>query len=338
MIRRSSSSRRKVSRKVRMSATVRILREPPKHAIPKPRPEGLRRLRSDAKPNWSQRVSKKLGEIEMIASKPPITIASASSILEATEVIAKKGVRGLIVADSKGYLQGLLLATDLVNYLGGGEYYNLALKKHENSIFKALEKEAVSSLMNRGPAVVRRNESLLDVLNIMIKSGFGILPLVDEYGKAIGVITEHDIVKNLYEKKIGKKVKDYITSVIVSVESKSPLKEAGILMTRHRFRRLPVIEEGSLVGTISAKNYVSYFGTHEAFKRSTTGSLEEALLVPVSEIMENKMATIKEYSDIGKAATLMIDNNLNYLIVINEKDEAIGIITERDVLIALTVE
>ena len=321
-----------------MSATLRILKEPPKQAVPKPRPEGLRWLRSDAEPNWSQRVSKRKGEVEMIASKPPITIAPASSILEAVELITKEDVRGLIVTDSKGYLQGLLLATDLVNYLGGGEYYNLALKKHEGNIFKALEKETVSSIMNRGPAVVRADESFLDVLSIMIKSGFGILPLVDEEGRAIGVVTEHDIVKSLYEKRIGKRIKDYTTSVIVSVSSKSPLKEAGILMTRHRFRRLPVIEGNMLVGTISAKNYVAYFGSHEAFRRTTTGSLEEALLVPIAEVMENRIATVKEDADVGDAATLMINNNLNYLIVVNDKDEAVGIITERDLLIALSVE
>jgi len=332
------SNRRGVPRRIRMSAVMRILKEPPKQTVPKPRPEGLRWLRSDAEPNWSQRVSKRKGEVDMIASKPPITIAPASSILEAAEVITKKDVRGLIVTDSKGYLQGLLLATDLVNYLGGGEYYNLALKKHEGNIFKALEKETVSSIMNRGPAIIRIDENFLDVLSIMIKSGFGILPLVDEERRAIGVITEHDIVKSLYEKRVGKKVRDYITSVIVSIDSKSPLKEAGMLMTRHRFRRLPVVEENSLVGTISAKNYVAYFGSHEAFKKATTGSLEEALLVPVAEVMESKIATVRENADVGEAATLMINNNLNYLIVVNDKDEAVGIVTERDLLIALSVE
>jgi CBS domain-containing protein len=329
---------RGVPRRIRISNLMRIIREPPERAIPKPRPEGLRHLRSDASPNWSQRISRKISEVELIASKPPITIAPASSILEATEVIADKKVRGLIVADNKGYLQGLLTATDLVNYLGGGEYYNIVLNKYGGNIYKALERETVSSIMNRAPVYVTVEENLIDVLNKIVLSGFGILPLLNHEGKVIGVITEHDIVKGLYEKKVGKYVKDYTTNVVVTVDKREPLKVAGVLMTKHRFRRLPVTDRDLLEGTISAKDYVSYFGSHEAFKRSSSGLLEEALSLPVSEVMERKVMTINEGADIGDAATLMLNNNLNYLIVVNDRDEAVGIITERDVLVALAVE
>ena len=333
--------RRPVKVKIKISRRLMVVKSPRpiSRAFSKPRPEGVRWFRSDGSPNWSQRLTEKQGDLEIIASRPAVTISSASTILEAAEIIAEKGVRGLPVADSLGRLKGILMATDIVNYLGGGEYYSIVLNRHKGNIYYALKNERISSIMNPSPEYVFKHNSLVDAVKLMVLSGVGLLPVLNEDGSIYGVITEHDVVKSIYEKRINRSVKDVATTVIVSVGYDDPLKRAGELMISNGFRRLPVISsENEMLGVITAKDYVSYFGSHEAFKHITSSSLEEALSIRVGELMRTGIETINEEADIGEAASKMIDKGVNYLIVVNDQDEAVGIITERDVLIALALE
>jgi len=110
-------------------------------------------------------------------------------------------------------------------------------------------------------------------------------------------------------------------------------------MSLYGFRRLPVVsrEEGTIVGVVSALDMVSYFGSHAAFSVITGRSMEEALSTKVAEVMSKEVYTIRDSEDVGTAAELMNKLNTNSLIVIDEAGEAKGIITERDVLLALAL-
>ena len=330
--------RRSTFRKVaaaRLSGRVRVTRTP----APQVRPEGIRWLRSDGSPNWSQRIAERVGELAIVASRPPVTVSVSSNILEAAEAIAEKHVRGLPVVDAKERLAGLVTAMDLVNYLGGGEYYSIVVNRHGDSIFRALRDEKISSIMNPTPVFLYRSDSLTAALNAMIQGRVGIIPVLYEDGTVYGVVTEHDIVARLKGVKVGVKVRDVMSRSIVVVGLEDSLKKAAELMVRHGFRRLPAVtEKGEAKGMVTAKDYVAFFGSHRAFKLSTTGKLSEVIEnTPVYEIAEPGVYLISEDEDVGEAARIMIENNLNGLLVVDESENVVGIITERDVLIGLAL-
>lgn len=335
----SRGGRRPVLKKVataRISGRVRVTRSP----VPVRRPEGIRWLRSDASPNWSQRIAERTGELGVVASRPPVKINSSSVILEAVEEVTEKRVRGLVVVDSKDRLEGLVTVMDLVNYLGGGEYYNIVAKRYEYNIFRALRNEKVTSIMNPTPFYLFRSDTLDKALALMVREGIGIIPVLYEDGTVYGVITEHDIVARLKGVRVGRKVSEIMSTSIVVVGVDDPIKRAAELMTRHGFRRLPVVNErGEIKGIVTAKNYVEFFGSHRAFELASTGNIEDVITkTRVHEIAEPGFYTIRQDEDVGLAAEAMIENNVNSLIVVDDDGNVVGIITERDVLLALAIE
>ncbi|MGC8566680.1 MAG: CBS domain-containing protein [Caldisphaera sp.] len=300
---------------------------------------GIRYIRADSQPNWIQRVKEKEGDAELISTKPPETINVNSPILEALEKIASRDIRGLIVTDTKETLKGIIMATDLVNYLGGGEYYRIVEQRYKKDVYTSLRNEKISSIMNSMPVFVNKSQKLTEIIRLMAVNGLGMLPVVNNENKVIGIITEHDIVRYIAYKNVGRKVSDIMTSNIVAAFDNDTLKRAAQLMSLYGFRRIPVIssKNNEIVGIVSAKDFVSYFGSHKAFENVRSLDIEEILKMPITEIIKDNVYTINQDTDIGDAATLMNQFNTNNLIVINDNREALGIITERDVLIALSM-
>lgn len=299
------------------------------------RPEGIRYLRADGTPNWEQWREIKEGDAKRLASSPAITISTSGNILEAAEAIAKHKVRGLpVVKAGSEEIAGVVTALDLVNYLGGGEYYKIVELRHKRNIYSALRDENIMSIANPTPTVGYVTDKLSDIVNLMILSGHGFIPILWPDNTVYGVITEHDIVKHLAGTFTGVKVGEVATKSIVSVEIEATIKDAARIMVSQGFRRLPVVDpvEGIIKGMITAKDIVSYFGSHEAFKHITTTDIEEALKTPVYELMQPGIYTIRFDVDVGQAASHMIEMNVNALLVVDENDQIIGIVTERDIL------
>lgn len=88
----------------------------------------------------------------------------------------------------------------------------------------------------------------------------GVAALVVESGGAImGIVSERDIVNALSrfrERALSMSVKEILTLAIVTVAPNDSIKRAMSLMTRHRVRQLPVIEDGRLAGIVSVGDIV----------------------------------------------------------------------------------
>ena len=88
----------------------------------------------------------------------------------------------------------------------------------------------------------------------------GVAALVVESGGAIvGIVSERDIVNALSrfrERALSMSVKEILSLAIVTVAPQDSIKRAMSLMTRHRVRQLPVIEDGRLAGIVSVGDIV----------------------------------------------------------------------------------
>jgi len=93
----------------------------------------------------------------------------------------------------------------------------------------------------------------------MIKKDVSGLPVVDEYMNLVGVISEKDMLKLLYDPnaKPGL-VQDYMTTGTVSFDKNTSLFEICRCLVDNNFRRVFILDSGKLLGIISRTDIMAY--------------------------------------------------------------------------------
>lgn len=92
-----------------------------------------------------------------------------------------------------------------------------------------------------------------DCAALLSQFGIGAL-LVMDGEKVQGIISERDIINKLVSKKLDAttvKVSDVMTKNVLTVTSDTTVQKAMEIMTEKRFRHLPIVDDGKLIGIIS---------------------------------------------------------------------------------------
>lgn len=115
-------------------------------------------------------------------------------------------------------------------------------------------------MMSYPVAFVGPEATVLDAINLMARGGRGCV-LVARAGllkECLGILTTSEIFKKVFARGIDParvKVVDIMTpSPLVTVGLSATGKEAAGLMLKHKVRRLPVVENGALVGIVTSKD------------------------------------------------------------------------------------
>jgi len=307
----------------------------------KPRPhrrvDPYRWLRSDGTPNFNDSIYRAEKELYLIARREPRVVSPSTTIIHALEEMATHG-RSLLVSPAGRKLSGLLTLGDVVNYLGGGEYFNIVSNRHGYNIYSALEKEIVETIMVRNPVYLYVDDKLVKVLETMIVYGIGVVPVLNRDNTIYGVITEHDLVRYLNGiVSTGLKINEVMSKPVVTLESGSTLREALVKMVTYGFRRLPVTSGNVVVGILTAMDVVKYFGSHRAMEDAVDGDIRTVLSKNVDELMTRDLVTVRPDDDLAVAIQEMLSRNVSSVLVVDDAGVIQGIITERDVLYALTI-
>src|SRR5690348_652642 len=112
----------------------------------------------------------------------------------------------------------------------------------------------VSDVMTTEVETVQMNSTLEEAASIMKVENVGAIPVVDEDNDLVGIITDRDIVVRCVAE--GKdpadtNVEEVLSHELETIEPDVDVEEAARLMADRRIRRLPVCEDGELVGMIS---------------------------------------------------------------------------------------
>ncbi|MBR9701753.1 CBS domain-containing protein [Candidatus Pacearchaeota archaeon] len=119
----------------------------------------------------------------------------------------------------------------------------------------------VADLMTRNPITTKPDMNLLDCARKMVKKKVGSLLLVEKK-KLKGFISQEDILWALIKKSKKDlpdiKAMDISPRKIIAIRPSATIKEALNRMKKTRFERLPVIQEGELVGMLTAKDILNF--------------------------------------------------------------------------------
>ncbi|MBN1431737.1 MAG: CBS domain-containing protein [Methanomicrobiaceae archaeon] len=273
--------------------------------------------------------------VNEISTADVITVSPRMSIIGAVETMAEKGFRRLPVADSgTGKVLGIVTAGDIINFIGGGEKFNLVSKKHKGNMIAALN-DSVREIMSPKVLSVRENSRIQDVAALIVNKKCGGIPILDCDGVIKGIVTERDVLKVLISQDNYLTVKDVMTPSPYITSPDNTVTSVAKEMIVHRFRRLPVVSEDVLFGIITAMDIMKYVGNGSVFKKLVTGNVSDIMSVSVREVMSDNLYTTSPEISIRDAANQMLEKNVGALPVI-ENSNLVGVITEFDLVRVLS--
>jgi CBS domain-containing protein len=111
----------------------------------------------------------------------------------------------------------------------------------------------IREIMSTEIKKVTPDNALIDIAAMMRDEDIGALPVVKD-GELRGIVTDRDIVVRAIAE--GKEpstttVQEVLSEKVESVEPDDDIEEAADVMAAHQIRRLPVVEDGKLIGMVS---------------------------------------------------------------------------------------
>ena len=134
---------------------------------------------------------------------------------------------------------------------------------------------SVRDAMTEDPRSIGPSTSVVEAARLMRDEHIGSLPITDG-NTLVGMITDRDITTRVVAEAADlatTSVGDVHSQDLVSVEPGKDLEEALRLMARHQIRRLPVVEDGRLVGIVAQADIALTLSEDE----KKTGELVEAI-------------------------------------------------------------
>ena len=132
----------------------------------------------------------------------------------------------------------------------------------------------VKDVMSKDPLTIDPEAPLGTAMDVMRTKELRHLPVVDEAGQLIGIITDRDLRQACFAPAVAEylsargqrgirqlgqtledvRVRDFMTWVVVTVHPDASLAHAALIMSERRVGSLPVIENGRLVGMLTERD------------------------------------------------------------------------------------
>ena len=127
---------------------------------------------------------------------------------------------------------------------------------------------------------VKPGSSIQEAAKLLLERRISALPVVDDKGKVVGIVSEGDLMRRAeagterrrswwlepfvssdviaeeYTKAHSRKVADVMARNVVTAAPDTPLHEIAALLEKNAIKRVPIVENGQLVGIVSRANLV----------------------------------------------------------------------------------
>lgn len=165
----------------------------------------------------------------------------------------------------------------------------------------------VQDFMTRDVVTVRPDAPIHEAARLMVNHGVSGLPVLDESGRLIGILSEGDLILRQkprtqlawwqvffsdgerlareYQKATGLTVAEVMTRSVISIPPDASIESAAALLDERKIRRVPVVAAGKLAGIISRGDLIKALADGPADGRA---SLSDAQLV--SEMQQRMRA------------------------------------------------
>ncbi|MBK7641762.1 MAG: CBS domain-containing protein [Planctomycetes bacterium] len=116
----------------------------------------------------------------------------------------------------------------------------------------------VEQCMTKNPRACTPGDTLSSVARLLWEHDLGALPVVDAAGMVVGMITDRDVCMAAYTSGAPlhlSAVARHMSHTVFSIGAKADAAKAAELMKARQVRRLPVVENGRLVGMLTLSDF-----------------------------------------------------------------------------------
>jgi CBS domain-containing membrane protein len=145
-----------------------------------------------------------------VMSRDVIHVMFGTPLQEAWTALQEHKLTALPVVGRGNHVVGIITRADFINHARPDSYKGLARAlarllepvRHTHSI----KPEVVGQIMNKNVRTVRHDQPVVELVPLMSDAGLHSLPVVDDDGRLVGIMTQSDMIATLYEKNLGKPV------------------------------------------------------------------------------------------------------------------------------------
>ncbi len=110
-------------------------------------------------------------------------------------------------------------------------------------------------IMTDSLATIRPNATIREAVDLLIAERISGLPVVDDNDRLVGIITEFALLAIAYDSVVlDEPVSQHMTTELLTVNANDSIRKVADLCVVHRVRRVPVLENGTLIGLIARRD------------------------------------------------------------------------------------
>lgn len=257
--------------------------------------------------------------ISKIMTKKVISVDVNESMNKVLSIMDARGIKELPVLRKKKYC-GLLVYYDLIS--------------REVSKTDKIEKYM------RKVAVLDPKDDIEKAIKTMQAGGIGALPVTDDEGKIVGIVSDYDIIKLLINNRVfdSLKVEDVVIRRFPILRTEDTIGRAQKLAAVNRIDGLPIIDNfGRLVGQVLLSDILKYIFSSYAGKKPGRRNLDANKPTNVLDrnIMEISMKEAPKISltlNLRRALEIMLSAKIKGTIVVDSDGKPVGILSRLKIL------
>ena len=178
----------------------------------------------------------------------------------------------------------------------------------------------IEDIMVRDVACATLPGSRDEVLKILKNKHISGVPVLKD-SKVVGIVTRTNLLQNPEEEQLAL----LMTRDPITISPGSDLQTAARLLLKHGIRRLPVVDNGKLVGLVTVADVV--------------GTIADMNIdIPIKDYVEKEVVAIYSETPLPVAARIMELAAVKAVPVLDANLELVGIISDRDIIAASVIE
>lgn len=295
--------------------------------------------------------------VSEVMTRDVVTLSPETPVRQAWQLMFEKVIKAIPVIESNGTVVGIVTDEDLFERAGIQQRLSVAIRMDPSEVHNELQELEtsplkVSDVMSHPVTTVSENETIGIATARMVKAGLKRLPVVDENGKLVGMLSRLDILRQVAHSPNPKlpehiaphavrTIKDVMTSRIPLVNEDDELSTIIEKFAVCDSHRLVVVDEtGKAIGLVSDSDVVTRV---QPAKRSSILSAFRRGGRPVAgketayDLMSPQPLTAPPDLPVVDAIQKMLAESRKWMVVVDDQGKPLGLVDRQILLEAVTV-